>query len=90
MSFNNALFARLSLQISQIVQVHSPCRQMTRVTVVRCSVAQPFLVSSPDLWMSNAKEGREDCHGGICNEKSLKFKRKEKKNKNAEVLLLYA
>lgn len=37
------------------------------------------LVSSPDLRMSNAKEGREDCHGGVCSEKSLKFKRIKKK-----------
>lgn len=68
------------------VQVHPPCRQMTRVTDVHCWVAQPFLVTSPDLWMSNAKGGRQDCHGGVCNEKSHKFKRK----KTPEVLLLYA
>lgn len=30
------------------VQVHPPCRQMTRVTDVHCWVAQPFLVTSPD------------------------------------------
>lgn len=47
------------------------------------------LVSSPDLRMSNAKEGREDCHGGVCSEKSLKFKRIKKNPKQTEVLLLH-